>query len=231
MEPPHAKAHSAQTVSRKSAVCTRHLTENRTLRRRRHRDVTKRRTLGVSLSRKSAFCVWASPKGAFCMRAVVAPRGRFRRSVYTPAYPRPLSRPGGATGPAGSKAPWPRDAQVLGPEVHATGAVTQPSTHTNSRSLILFARFPVLAPLDASEWQADRKRLRNSSVALQMPGSPGRIRTCDTLINSQLRYHCATGECCHAPVHGHLLYQNSDRMQGHSSAPYKRAAHIHLRCP
>ncbi len=25
-------------------------------------------------------------------------------------------------------------------------------------------------------------------------GSPGRIRTCDTLINSQLRYHCATGE-------------------------------------
>ena len=26
-------------------------------------------------------------------------------------------------------------------------------------------------------------------------GSPGRIRTYDTLINSQLRYHCATGEC------------------------------------
>jgi len=25
---------------------------------------------GGSLSRKSAFCMWASPKGAFCMRAV-----------------------------------------------------------------------------------------------------------------------------------------------------------------
>ena len=114
--------------------------------------------------------------------------------------------------------------------------------HRVVQKYLLPARFPVLAPLDvagctvtlpldASEWQTDRKRLRNSSVALQMSGSPGRIRTCDTLINSQLRYHCATGECCHAPVHGHLLYQNSDRMQGHSSAPYKRAAHIHLRCP
>ena len=112
--------------------------------------------------------------------------------------------------------------------------------HRVVQKYLLPARFPVLVPLDvtgctvtlpldASEWQADRKRLRNSSVALQMSGSPGRIRTCDTLINSQLRYHCATGECCHAPAHSHLLYQNSDRMQGHSSAPYKRAAHIHLR--
>jgi hypothetical protein len=25
-------------------------------------------------------------------------------------------------------------------------------------------------------------------------GSPGKIRTCDQLINSQLRYRCATGE-------------------------------------
>ena len=62
-----------------------------------------------------------------------------------------------------------RDARALGPEVHATGAVTQPPTHTSSRSLILFAHLPVLVPLDvtgcaitppldASEWQADRKR-------------------------------------------------------------------------
>ena len=36
-----------------------------------------------------------------------APRGRFRRSVYTPAYPRPLARPGGATGPTTSTTPWP----------------------------------------------------------------------------------------------------------------------------
>ena len=85
-------------TSRKSAVCTRRLTEKRSLHRRRHRNVTERRILGVSLSRKSALCVWASPKGAFCMRAVVAPRAHFRRSVYTLAYPRPLSRPGGGHG-------------------------------------------------------------------------------------------------------------------------------------
>ena len=30
----------------------------------------------------------------------------------------------------------PRDARVLGPEAHATGTVTQPPTHTNSRSLL-----------------------------------------------------------------------------------------------
>ena len=72
-----------------------------------NRQLTERRILGVSLSRKSAFCVWASPKSAFCMRAVVAPRGHFRRSVYTYAYPRPLARPGGATGPTTSRVPWP----------------------------------------------------------------------------------------------------------------------------
>ena len=38
VEPPHAKAHSAQTVSRKSAVCTRHLTERRTPRDRSHAE-------------------------------------------------------------------------------------------------------------------------------------------------------------------------------------------------
>ena len=35
-----------------------------------NRRLTERRALGVSLSRKGAFCVWASPKGALCMRAV-----------------------------------------------------------------------------------------------------------------------------------------------------------------
>ena len=43
----------------------------------------------------------------------------------------------GATGPTTSRAHCPRGARVPGPEVHATGAVTQPSTHTSSRSLIL----------------------------------------------------------------------------------------------
>ena len=153
---------------------------------------------GRATSRKSAFCVWVSPKGAFCMRAVVAPRAHLRRSVYTPASPRlpaaaqqctqmprngsespfspicvhpcvPTAARSGATvytnaperlrepvfadlctllhthgrsrDRAGPRVPrrrrphGPRDARALGPEVHATGAVTQPPTHTNSRSL------------------------------------------------------------------------------------------------
>ena len=108
-----------------------HLTQRRILRRRSHVKAQS----ATATSRKGALCVWASPKGAFCMRAVVAPRGRFRRSVYTPAYPRPLSRPGGAMGPTTSRPHGPRDVRVPGPEVHATGAVTQPPTHTSSRSL------------------------------------------------------------------------------------------------
>ena len=35
-----------------------------------------------------------------------APRGRFRQSVYTPASPRPLARPGGVMGPTTSTALW-----------------------------------------------------------------------------------------------------------------------------
>ena len=38
----------------------------------------------------------------------------------------------------------------------------------------------------------------NCPPASVLSGSPGRIRTYDTLINSQLRYHCATGECVRA---------------------------------
>ncbi len=38
------------------------------------------------------------------------------------------------------------------------------------------------------------KEARTHIQASEFTGSPGRIRTCDTLINSQLRYHCATGE-------------------------------------
>ena len=39
-----------------------------------------------------------------------------------------------------------------------------------------------------------RKGPEGCPPALSVSGSPGRIRTYDTLINSQLRYHCATGE-------------------------------------
>ena len=64
-----------------------------------------------------------------------ASRGRFSRSVYTLASPQSLARLGGATGPTTPTAPWPRATQVFGPEARPIGAVTQPPTHTNSRSL------------------------------------------------------------------------------------------------
>ena len=65
-----------------------------------------------------------------------APRGHFRRSVYTLLPPRLLARPSGATGLT-TTAPWPRNASALGPEAHATGAVTQPPTRTHEASSIL----------------------------------------------------------------------------------------------
>lgn len=37
-------------------------------------------------------------------------------------------------------------------------------------------------------------QMTDCHLACEVSGSPGRVRTCDTLINSQLRYHCATGE-------------------------------------
>ncbi len=64
-----------------------------------------------------------------------APRGRFSRSVYTPASPRPLARPGRPRVPRRRRPHGPRDARVLGPETHAAGAATQPHPHTNSQSL------------------------------------------------------------------------------------------------
>ena len=74
-----------------------------------------------------------------------ARRGRFSQSVYTPASPWPLTRPGGATGSTTSTAPWSRDARALGPEVHAAGAVTHPSTRAHDASYIMqfFAQFNV----------------------------------------------------------------------------------------
>ena len=82
-----------------------------------------------------------------------APRDHFSQSVYTSlplgaSRPRRCPHPGGgrqdrtrATGRChgshdidGPMAP--RDARALGPEAHATGTVTQPPTHTSSRSLL-----------------------------------------------------------------------------------------------
>lgn len=36
---------------------------------------------------------------------------------------------------------------------------------------------------------------RTLPCPLVLLGSPGRIRTYNQLVNSELRYHCATGEC------------------------------------
>ena len=134
--PPHAKAHSAQTVSRKSAVCTRHLTEKRALHQRRHRDVTKGRILGGRRHGKAHFACGPHQRAHSAC-------GRWLRREAIFADLRTLLRTHGRSrGRAGPRAPrhrrphGPCDAQVPGPEVHATGAVTQPSTHTNSRILL-----------------------------------------------------------------------------------------------
>mgnify|MGYP000889606892 CR=1 FL=1 len=64
-----------------------------------------------------------------------APRGRFRRSVYTP-LPHGRSRDRvGLWVPRHRRPHGSYDARALGSEAHAARAVTRPPTHTNSRSL------------------------------------------------------------------------------------------------
>ena len=132
---PHVKAQSAPATSRKTALCTLRLTERRILRRRRHRDVTKRRTLGGRRHGKPHFACgphqkahsacgrWLRREPVFadlCTLLRTHGRSRDRAGLRVPRRRRPHG---------------PRDARALGPEAHATGAVTQPPTHTNSRSL------------------------------------------------------------------------------------------------
>ena len=64
--------------------------------------------------RKSAFysrygCAFCSrlQRNSVHKRPKTSSRGHFRRSAYTPAYPRPLARPGGVMGPTTSRGPWP----------------------------------------------------------------------------------------------------------------------------
>ena len=127
---PHVKAQSAPGDSRKSALCTDDatstwpkgalctgdVTEKRTLRRRRGRDVTKGRVLHAS-----GGCV-ERPFSPICVHSCI------------PTSARPRNRAGPQV-PRRRRLHGPRDARALGPEAHATGAVTQPPTHTNSRSL------------------------------------------------------------------------------------------------
>ena len=147
--PPHGKAHSAPATpprrDQKAHSGGVTLTERRSLR------------VGPHQRAHSACEWWLRREAVFAdLRTLLRTHGRSRGRAG-PWAPR-RRRPHG-----------PRDARALGPEVHATGAVTQPSAHTSSRSLILFAHLPVLVPLDvtgcaitlpldASEWQADRKR-------------------------------------------------------------------------
>ena len=51
-----------------------------------------------------------------------------------------------------------------------------------------------MAAIELPQFQEATKKTVGFPTVFKIPGSPGRIRTCDTLINSQLRYHCATGE-------------------------------------
>ena len=110
----HVKTHSGGLA----------LTERRSLRRRRHRDVTERRTLGGRRHGKahSACGRWLCREAIFadlCTLLHTHGRSRDRAGPWVPRHR-------GARGP--------RDARAPGPEVHATGAVTQPPTRTHEAS-------------------------------------------------------------------------------------------------
>ena len=93
-----ASANRAATAYTSAPLCNRRLTQKRTLHPPPHAKAhsapttpprrDRRAHSGRATSRKGAFCERASPKGALCMRAVVAPRAHFRRSAYTAASPR-----------------------------------------------------------------------------------------------------------------------------------------------
>ena len=130
-----ASANRAATAYTSAPLCNRRLTQKRTLRRRRHRDVTEGRTLGGRRHGKAHFA--SGPH----RRAHSACERWLRREAVFAGLCTPLHTHGRSRDRAGPRVPrrrrphGPRDAQVPGPEVHATGAVTQPSTHTSSRSL------------------------------------------------------------------------------------------------
>lgn len=68
------------------------------------------------------------------------------------------------------------------------------------------------------------KKTAGFPTVFEIPGSPGRIRTCDTLINSQLRYHCATGELVGARSHKNVIYRIPQTMQPSISTFFEKAA-------
>ena len=108
----HVCAGEEKRTLRKSAFCVRPLTEKRILDGRRHGKAHSACEPGCAERPFSPICVHS------CVPTAARATGR------GPRVPR-RRRPHG-----------PRDARALGPEAHAAGAVTQPPTHTSSRSLI-----------------------------------------------------------------------------------------------
>ena len=145
-----ASANRVATACTSAPLCARRLTQRRTLGSHSHgkarsapatpprRD--QRAHSGRATSRKGALCVWPHQRAhSACERwlrreAIFADlctllhthgRSRDRAGPWVPRRRRPHG---------------PRDARALGPEAHATGAVTQPPTHASSRSLTYYPR-------------------------------------------------------------------------------------------
>ena len=110
-----ASANRVATVYASASLCNRRLTERRSLHRR--------------LPATAQQCTQVPQNGT------ERPFSLICEHSCRPTAARATGR--GPRVPRRRRPHGPRDARALGPEVHATGAVTQPPTHTNSRSLII----------------------------------------------------------------------------------------------
>ena len=81
-----------------------------------------------------------------------------------------------------------------------------------------------MAAIELPQFQEATKKTVGFPAVFKIPGSPGRIRTCDTLINSQLRYHCATGELVGACSHEKVIYRILQTMQPSISTFLRKTA-------
>ena len=81
-----------------------------------------------------------------------------------------------------------------------------------------------MAAIELPQFQEATNKTVGFPTAFKISGSPGRIRTCDTLINSQLRYHCATGELVGACSHEKVIYRIPQTMQPSISTFLRKTA-------
>lgn len=81
-----------------------------------------------------------------------------------------------------------------------------------------------MAAIELPQLQEATKKTVGFPTVFKISGSPGRIRTCDTLINSQLRYHCATGELVGACPHEKVIYRIPQTMQPSISTFLRKTA-------